>query len=122
MSPTTGASLNGLFTRCLGTVVGGVVAMGVWYMVDQKAPGVIVLSLVVLAVRMSRNEIFDVRFLLLFAGSETDTNNPQLFHHIFIDYWLCARGCSPEGADCRLAKSVSTQLKKAGNNTSLSTN
>ena len=122
MSPTTGASLNGLFTRCLGTVVGGVVAMGVWYMVDQKAPGVIVLSLVVLAVRMSRNEIFDVRFLLLFAGSETDTNNPQLFHHIFIDYWLCARGCSPEEADCRSVKSVSTQLKKAGNNTSLSTN
>jgi Fusaric acid resistance protein-like len=122
MSPTTGASLNGLFTRCLGTIVGGVVAMGVWYMVDQRAPGVIVLSLVVLAVRKSRNEMFDVRFLFLFAGSETDTNDSQLFHHIFVDCRLCPGGDSQGGVDCRSAKLASTQLKQADNNTSPSTN
>jgi hypothetical protein len=51
MSPTTGASLNGLFYRCLGTVVGGVIALAVWYMVVGKSAGVIVLSLVALAPR-----------------------------------------------------------------------
>jgi len=46
MSPTTGASLNGLFYRCLG-----VIALAVWYMVVGKSAGVIVLSLVALAPR-----------------------------------------------------------------------
>jgi uncharacterized membrane protein YccC len=49
MSPTTGASLNGLLTRCIGTIAGGLIGMAVWYMVDQKVAGVITLSLPVLA-------------------------------------------------------------------------
>ena len=53
MSPTTGASLNGFLARCLGTVVGGLLAMGIWYIVDQNVAGVIVLTLVVSAIRMS---------------------------------------------------------------------
>jgi len=51
MSPTTGASLNGFFARCLGTVIGGLLAMGAWYIVDKKVSGVIVLTLVVCTIR-----------------------------------------------------------------------
>ena len=53
MSPTTGASLNGFLARCLGTVVGGLLAMGIWYVVVQKVAGVIVLTLVVSGIRLS---------------------------------------------------------------------
>ena len=58
MSPTTGASLNGLFHRCLGTVIGGVIALAVWYMVVGKSAGVIVLSLVALAPRISYHSYY----------------------------------------------------------------
>ena len=51
MSPTTGASINGLVARSLGTVVGGLLAMGVWYIVIGRVAGVIVFSLVVTALR-----------------------------------------------------------------------
>lgn len=47
MSPTTGASIFGLFKRLLGTIIGGVLAMVLWYIVDGHIPGVIVFSLVV---------------------------------------------------------------------------
>ena len=53
MSPTTGASLNGFVWRCVGTLVGGMGDMAVWYMVDQKVAGAIALSVVVLAFRNS---------------------------------------------------------------------
>jgi uncharacterized membrane protein YccC len=51
MSPTTGASILGLVGRALGTIIGGLLAMGVWYIVVGRIPGVIVFSLVVLALR-----------------------------------------------------------------------
>lgn len=51
MSPTTGASISGLIARSLGTIVGGLLAMGVWYMVVGRVAGVIVFSLVVMAFR-----------------------------------------------------------------------
>jgi uncharacterized membrane protein YccC len=51
MGPTTGAGLIGLFTRVLGTIMGGLFAMAVWYIVVGKIPGVIVLSFVVLTLR-----------------------------------------------------------------------
>lgn len=70
MSPTTGASLNGLFMRCLGTVIGGVIALAVWYIVVGKSAGVIVLSLVALAPRIFRSCWgSDIRLLLFSAGS-----------------------------------------------------
>jgi hypothetical protein len=47
LSPTTGASLNGLLVQCSGTLLGGLLAMAVWYMVDQKVAGVIVFTFVV---------------------------------------------------------------------------
>jgi len=47
LGPTTGGSINGLFFQCAGTTLGGLVSMAVWYMVDQKVAGVIVLSFVV---------------------------------------------------------------------------
>jgi uncharacterized membrane protein YccC len=51
MGPTTGASINGLAWRCVGTVVGGLSAMAVWYIVVGHVPGVIVFSLLVTSVR-----------------------------------------------------------------------
>jgi uncharacterized membrane protein YccC len=54
MSPTMGASVNGLLKRFAGTIVGGLLAMLVWYVVDQKIPGVIVLSWFVAGFRMSK--------------------------------------------------------------------
>ena len=68
MSPTTGASLNGLFYRCLGTVVGGVIALAVWYMVVGKSAGVIVLSLVALAPRIVLSVMDLTKRLLLFPA------------------------------------------------------
>jgi Fusaric acid resistance protein-like len=53
LGPTTGASLNGLLSQCLGTIFGGLVSMAVWYMVDQKVAGVIVLSFVVTLFRLN---------------------------------------------------------------------
>ena len=47
LNPTTGASLNGLLVQCSGTLLGGLLAMAVWYMVDQKVAGVIVFTFVV---------------------------------------------------------------------------
>ena len=71
MSPTTGASLNGLFMRCLGTVVGGVIALAVWYIVVGKSVGVIVLSLVALTPRIFASCCgYDGRLLPFSAGSE----------------------------------------------------
>ena len=52
MSPTTGASISGLAWRCVGTVVGGLCAMAVWYIVVGHVPGVIVFSLVVTSIRI----------------------------------------------------------------------
>lgn len=51
MSPTTGASIYGLLTRCLGTIIGGLLAMMVWYIVDQKVPGIIVMTWFVIIFR-----------------------------------------------------------------------
>jgi Fusaric acid resistance protein-like len=53
LGPTTGASLNGLLYQCLGTIFGGLVSMAVWYMVDQKVAGVIVLSFIVTLFRVN---------------------------------------------------------------------
>ena len=72
--------MNGLFNRCLGTVVGGVIALAVWYMVVGKAAGVIVLSLVALAPRIPYLSISDRRLLLLFTRSETG----MIFHPIVL--------------------------------------
>ena len=47
LNPTTGASMNGLLVQCTGTLLGGLVAMAVWYMVDEKVAGVIVFTFVV---------------------------------------------------------------------------
>ena len=57
LGPTTGASINGLFKQCAGTTLGGLVSMAVWYMVDQKVAGVIVLSYVVTIFRIMRVEM-----------------------------------------------------------------
>jgi Fusaric acid resistance protein-like len=51
LGPTTGASTNGLLYQCTGTILGGLVSMAVWYIVDQKVAGVIVLSYVVTVIR-----------------------------------------------------------------------
>lgn len=53
LGPTTGASVYGLLFQCLGTILGGLTSMAVWYVVDQKVPGVIVLSFFVTIVRMN---------------------------------------------------------------------
>jgi len=39
--------MNGLLVQCTGTLLGGLVAMAVWYMVDEKVAGVIVFTFVV---------------------------------------------------------------------------
>ena len=92
MSPTTGASINGLVARSLGTIVGGLLAMGVWYMVVGRVAGVIVFSLVVMALR--NHSLFDLdnRLLLFLAGYSTgikwlalltiDSNNSEFFYHV----------------------------------------
>jgi uncharacterized membrane protein YccC len=53
LNPTAGASLGSLLFLTGGTILGGLTAMAVWYVVDQKVPGVIVLSFLVMTVRMS---------------------------------------------------------------------
>jgi len=78
MSPTTGASINGFVSRCLGTIVGGLLAMGVWYIVVGKIAGVIVLSLVVLAFRNNSLYNSESRSLLFPARSSTG-----IFNYLF---------------------------------------
>ena len=63
MSPTTGASIYGLLKRCSGTILGGLLAMAVWYIVDQRIPGIIVLSFVVAAYRILSFFKADIRLL-----------------------------------------------------------
>ena len=52
LNPTAGASLGSLLFLSAGTIFGGLTAMAVWYVVDQKVPGVIVLSFVVMTIRI----------------------------------------------------------------------
>ena len=52
LGPTTGASVNALLLQSAGTILGGLLAMAVWYVVDTKIAGVIVLSFVVTIFRM----------------------------------------------------------------------
>ena len=52
LSPTAGASIDGLIQRCLGTLIGALLAMAVWYIVDQRIPGIIVLSFFIAAYRI----------------------------------------------------------------------
>jgi hypothetical protein len=54
VNPTTGASLNSLLVQCSGTLLGGLLAMAVWYMVDQNTAGVIVFTFVVNVFRNSQ--------------------------------------------------------------------
>ena len=56
LNPTTGASLNGLLVQCSGTLLGGLTAMAVWYMVDEKVAGVIVFTYLV---NVFRNPCFE---------------------------------------------------------------
>ena len=69
MNPTAGASLGSVFFLTAGTLAGGLTAMAVWYMVDQKVAGVIVLSFPVFTVRMFPRKIqTDGRFILFDTG------------------------------------------------------
>jgi uncharacterized membrane protein YgaE (UPF0421/DUF939 family) len=47
LSPTTGGSLYSTAVQALGAILGGVLAMAVWYMVDGKVGGVIVFTFIV---------------------------------------------------------------------------
>jgi len=53
VNPTTGASLNSLLVQCSGALLGGLLAMAVWYTVDQNVAGVIVFTFVVNVLRNS---------------------------------------------------------------------
>lgn len=53
LGPTTGASVNGLLWQTVGTVLGGLVAMAVWYVVVKTIAAVIALSFVVTIFRMN---------------------------------------------------------------------
>lgn len=69
MNPTAGASLGSVFFLTAGTLAGGLTAMAVWYMVDQKVAGVIVLSFPVFTIRMPpRITKTDWRFILFDKG------------------------------------------------------
>lgn len=134
MSPTTGASLNGLFMRCLGTVVGGIIALVVWYVVVGKSAGVVVLSLVALAPRISWScRGFNGRLLLFSAGSEegifrslrgiswVDSSDVELVHYFPPRHRLRPRSKSPISLSFltfRSKKSVSPQSKRPANLTS----
>jgi uncharacterized membrane protein YccC len=72
MSPTTGASINGLFGRASGTIVGGLLAMGVWYMVVGHVAGVIVFTLIALALRTIFEFASNDRTILSVAGFPSD--------------------------------------------------
>lgn len=106
MSPTTGASLSGLAWRCVGTVVGGLVAMATWYIVVGHVAGVIVFSLVVIVIRIPpfvpSRLIIDFYFFLqdprrvntfsgLFFLMEGSVYF-ELVYHFSADYWLCSGG------------------------------
>jgi uncharacterized membrane protein YccC len=65
MNPTAGASLSSVFFLTVGTLAGGLTAMAVWYMVDQKVAGVIALSFPVFTIRtFPRENKTDGRFIL----------------------------------------------------------
>jgi uncharacterized membrane protein YccC len=69
MNPTAGASLGSVFFLTAGTLAGGLTAMAVWYMVDQKVAGVIVLSFPVFTIRtFPRKNQADGRFILFDPG------------------------------------------------------
>jgi len=105
MSPTTGASIYGLFKRLLGTIVGGVLAMVVWYIVDGHIPGVIVFSLVVGTFRngLCLNNPINSRLLFPHARFPSGLRNPlllliidsphsQFYYHFPLDSCLWSRG------------------------------
>jgi len=74
MNPTAGASLGSVLFLTAGTVAGGLTAMAVWYVVDQKVAGVIVLSFVVFTIRIvPRKKKTDGRFVLFDTGFSTGT-------------------------------------------------
>lgn len=75
LGPTTGASVYGLLLQSAGTVLGGLVAMAVWYVVDQKIAGVIALSFVVTTFRMNVIGTKTDRRHLLFASRSTKCNS-----------------------------------------------
>jgi hypothetical protein len=68
LGPTTGASVNGLFSQTAGTILGGLVAMAVWYIVDKTIAAVIALSFVVTIFRMNVIGIKTNSRSLLFAS------------------------------------------------------
>lgn len=68
LGPTTGASVNALLSQSAGTILGGLVAMAVWYVVDEKTAAVIVFSFVVTIFRMNVIGTETNRRSLLFAS------------------------------------------------------
>jgi uncharacterized membrane protein YccC len=74
LNPTAGASLGSLLFLTAGTLAGGLTAMAVWYIVDQKVPGVIVLSFVVFVVRTVHvKNNTNGRFILFDPGFQKGT-------------------------------------------------
>jgi hypothetical protein len=78
VNPTTGASLNSLLVQCSGTLLGGLLAMAVWYMVDQNVAGVIVFTFVVNVFRNSPLYGSSFRFLLLNSRSSKGRTTPLM--------------------------------------------
>jgi Fusaric acid resistance protein-like len=104
MSPTAGASFWNLAVQISGSLVGGLLAMAVWYMVDQKVAGVIVLTFVVNVVRMLCflfRMTIDYYFLIqdprrVFSFSHRrlmiDPSHFEFLYHISHNHWLRSRG------------------------------
>lgn len=102
MSPTSGQSVFGFFLRIIGTVLAMVLSFLVWYIVDEKTPGVIVfLFLVVTCGFWVPLKIFRFRVIGIISvitttmiigyelqvrkvGEQVATSNGQVFYPIYL--------------------------------------
>lgn len=82
LNPTTGASLNGLLVQCTGTLLGGLLAMAVWYMVDEKVAGVIVFTFVVNVFRTLFVDYADLDYYYLLPDYRTLLPDPRRVLHL----------------------------------------
>ena len=80
LGPTTGASVNGLLYQCSGTILGGLTSMATWYVVDQRVPGVIILSFVVTVFRSSLMKIKANNRRLILLDSRPTTGSSSINH------------------------------------------
>jgi uncharacterized membrane protein YccC len=103
MSPTTGASINGLIARSIGTLIGGLLAMAAWYIVVGHVPGVIVFSFLFLFPRIClppRGGFADVcRLLLSFAGFYEDSDDYLFIYDVPFNHRLCPRSTLARNSD-----------------------